>query len=272
MRTTITLTALTACILSGALAAGARASDDTDTPDWSEAGKESLYFIPIAGPDQGTIQKIEATNHAYYATTDLDENHVSTQLVYKFVHWHYRYDFGDPGMPSVDDTNNYWDQRLPRADRQTAPTTKYNCFIYAAKTVLLKGDTDGVWGDYWINGTEADEMFDEDTRRILPIGDVQEDDILRITVPVFLPGDPNRPPLDYDVHASVVADVDNGKPTKIRFKWQSSGEYEWEPIAGHEFDISHDWGSHDTGFTPEQLGWTEEWLPLHHVRREEDPN
>jgi len=158
--------------------------------------------------------------------------------------------FTTTSIPTVHEVNRYWDVRFSRCDRKAGPWLTQCCHEYAWAN---SPNATGTY-TYMATGATITYVYYWDLKDYyLEPYLVAEDDILYYT---GLPGGHN--------HSTLVMDVANCKPSKLRWKWGPSGVYEYEPPTDHEWDTpmcTH--GNPDTdvetGKTPAQMEWG--WHP-----------
>ncbi|HUT28658.1 MAG TPA: hypothetical protein VMX13_02615 [Sedimentisphaerales bacterium] len=204
---------------------------------WASLGTYTYYYVDDSNDyvRQWTPRGFEAT-----VAASLKDDHVKTHAGNKKAHTHKQYDFGDSGQPSKAKANTYWNKRFWRytkCTKHTDATNKTNCHAWGFAQVL------GGTYNYWINGTPAKEVYDDDATAVSPASNVANNDLLRYgTSPVS--------------HTTLVTNVSSGKPSALKWKFKDSGLYSYSPISGHEWDTPYCSGTADTTKKIGDQDWT----------------
>jgi len=163
------------------------------------------------------------------------------------------WEFTTTTTPTVHEVNRYWDVRFSRCTRKTAPTLVQSCHEYAW-TISPKAT-----GTYAYMAWADPEDWDPNN-----IDYIYTSDLKDYYLEPYLVAAGDILWYQSQSHSTVVMDVDPvyKLPSKLRWKWQQSGAYEYTPPV-------NSWRAWNTpmcrgdppdleeGKTPAEMGW--EW-------------
>ena len=130
---------------------------------WSQIPSTALFLQDFYYAEDNWVVKKCYTKYAPVGLGYYDLSHVCTSQNNGMPHWHFQYDYGDTGMGTAVQAQNFWDWRFNCPDivgmLDTYPTNKQNCFAYAF--ALSLGGVYNYWTNNWdyivqILGDDAD--------------------------------------------------------------------------------------------------------------------
>jgi len=184
--------------------------------------------------------------HVRSSGSESDPDEPENQPHRHFLTQDYKSAYDSGSVPKIAEVNRYWDFRFKRCDRTSPPTVLQTCHEYA---LTNSPKATGTY-TYGFTADTALSIIGTDLRYLeVKSALVSANDIL-----VY----PAR------IHSTVVVTAPGNHPTKLRWKWQGSGIYEYNVPAGNEWDTpmcvngTHT-GDVETGKTPAEKEWI--WDP-----------
>jgi len=190
--------------------------------DWDEVETTTSFWYV----DETTNKPVKWVMKSLFAFFDLIATHVQTDEGWRIYHTHFRYDFGDPGKPTISEADVYWDERFEDCERIGSASNRMNSIAWAFNACSDSDSTQepppsaayGFWSDFDFY------MYADDRGGPKLPAQVQAGDFLR-----------------YNQQTTLVWEVrDNGaeayEPDVLVWKSLSSGVYSYTTPSGYEYN------------------------------------